>query len=91
MVKEHVVVRNTAGIHVRPSGVIYTAIRGYEGRISVGRNDESVQLHSVMSIIALGLAYGDEIDIEVSGPGERDKLIEIAELFTREYDFPRRA
>lgn len=89
MVNTRVTIRNSAGIHVRPSGVIFTAIRGYDGDVIVRHSESEIQLTSVMGLIALGLTEGDAIEIEVSGPDESAKLDELFELFSREYDFPR--
>ena len=83
-------IRNSAGIDVRPSGMIYAAAKSYEGSIEVARGDQSASLAGVMGLIALGLSRGDEVVISVSGPDEEEKLLELQELFAREYDFPPR-
>ena len=84
-------IQNGAGIHVRPSGVIYTAAREYDGTISVRFKDRETTLRSVMGLIAFGLSRGDEVEIQISGPSESEKLEEMIELFSRQYDFPPKA
>ena len=83
-------VNNAAGIHVRPSGIIYAAAKSYEGTIVVTCGDRSANLAGVMGLIALGLSRGDEVEISVTGSGAEEKLSELQELFAREYDFPPR-
>jgi phosphocarrier protein HPr len=85
------VIANEAGIHVRPSGVIYSAVRGYAGTVVVRHGSEEAEIGSVMRLIALGLVCGDEIEIEVTGPDEDSKLAEVRELFECRFDFPPRS
>ena len=90
MVTGTATIRNDAGIHVRPSGTIYSAVRGYDGSIVVRYKDKELRALSLMGLIALGLAFGSEVELEVEGPDEQQKLEELTELFERRYDFPPR-
>ena len=90
MVTATAVVKNGAGIHVRPSGKICDAVRGYDGEVHVRHGDMDTDLKSVIGLIALGLPHGSSVEIEVSGPDEKTKLAEMVELFERVYDFPPR-
>lgn len=90
MVTTTAVVKNSAGIHVRPSGVIYHAVRDYDGSIVLRTSDAETDVSSVMGLIALGLNQGDEVSLEVEGPDEQAKLDELKELIERRYDFPPR-
>ncbi|RKX85520.1 MAG: hypothetical protein DRP58_05745 [Spirochaetes bacterium] len=84
------VIKNNAGIHVRPSGVIMNEISNYSGKIVISVKDESVELTSVMSLLILGLMKDDEIDISVTGSEEEKVSNQVKELFERIYDFPPR-
>jgi phosphocarrier protein HPr len=84
------VVNNGAGIHVRPAGVIFSAVKGYEGSITVRSDDGVYDCGRVMGLIAMGLSCGDRVTIEVAGPDEVRKAAEVKELFERRYDFPPR-
>ncbi len=90
MVKGSAVVRNGAGIHVRPSGVIFNAAREYDCKILVRAGGDEVRLNNVMNLIALGLRQGDELEVLVDGSEEKKVLEELLELFERRYDFPPR-
>ncbi len=90
MVKGTAVVQNDAGIHVRPSGVIYNAVRDYDGKVHVSAKGDEIRLNNVMNLIALGLQSGDSVEIAVNGNDENRKLEELIELFERNYDFPPR-
>jgi len=80
-------VQNNAGIHVRPSGIVFASVRGYEGRVVVRSGGRETDVSSVMGLIAMGLEKGDVVEIEVEGPHEAEKLAELEELFERRFDF----
>ncbi len=90
MTKINAVIKNNAGIHVRPSGVIMGEIINYSGKIVISTKDTSVELNSVMALLTLGLMKDDKVEISVSGSDEEDICTKTKELFERIYDFPPR-
>ena len=48
----------------------------------------SAELRSTLELLVLGLEYGTELVIEVSGPDEDATCRQIVELFEKCYDFP---
>ncbi len=90
MVETKTVVRNKAGIHVRPSGVILEEAKNYSGRIEVEVNGTALELNNVMALLSLGLVQGSEVTIRVEGPKEEEEAEKMAELFSRHFDFPPR-
>ncbi len=90
MVQKHAIIRNKAGIHVRPSGILFGKVKDYPGTVSLVFNGETYELNSIMVLLAMGLVQGSEIDIIVNGPDEEKVCSELRELFEREFDFPPR-
>lgn len=90
MAEGHAVVRNSAGIHVRPSGVISEKFIDYTGRISLRANGMEIELQSVVGLIALGLQQGDEVEVSVEGPDDENICAELVLLLETEFDFPPR-
>ena len=88
MVTGQAVIKNSAGIHCRPSSVILKSIQGYEGDMKLEAHGEQVVLKSIMDLLGLGLCCGTQIVLSVSGPGEEAVLAELKILFETEYDFP---
>ena len=88
-----VCIRNSAGIHCRPSGVILRAIQQefpFHSFTVTTRDGEVAVLDSILSLISLGLCKGEEATLSVEGP-EEDKAVErIGDLFEFEFDFPPR-
>ncbi len=90
MVRKTAVVKNSAGIHVRPSGVIFKEINGYPGTIEITSNGTTAILNNIMVLLSLGLVKGSKVEISVEGPEEEEKCSKLVELFEQEYDFPPR-
>lgn len=90
MVKTTAVIKNSAGIHVRPSGIIFEAIKDFSGSVVIISHGKRYQLSSIMVLLSLGLVKGSEIQIEVNGPDEETKCKTLKELFEKEFDFPKR-
>ncbi|MBN2510180.1 MAG: HPr family phosphocarrier protein [Spirochaetales bacterium] len=90
MVTLEATIRNCAGIHVRPSGVIIQEAARYTGKILVKGKGMEINLTNIMGLIAMGLEKGDRVTISVEGPEEEQTARELKALFEREFDFPPR-
>jgi phosphocarrier protein len=84
------VIKNSAGIHLRPSGIIMKAIDQYEGKVLLDNGSTRLEADSIMSIISLGLCEGDAVTIQVDGPHETETADELVLLFETHFDFPPR-
>lgn len=87
MVETSIQIQNKKGIHVRPSGLIFKAIAGYPGTITVVKGKVRTEIRDIISILTLGLAYNDSITIEVDGDNESEMLKTLSELFSKDFHF----
>ena len=87
-----VVIRNKAGIHCRPSGVILNAIRDEfpNHRFRLAASGAEIELESMLDLLSLGLTRGAEARLTVEGPEAAKALKRIGDLFEYEFDFPPR-
>ena len=90
MTQRSAVIRNKAGIHVRPSGVIMSEISDYDGTITIEADGVSVELTSIMALLSLGLVQGCKVLIRVEGENETAEADRLADLLERNFDFPGR-
>jgi phosphocarrier protein len=90
MVRKQAVIKNSMGIHCRPSAVILNATSDYDGECRVIADSGETDLNSVMGLLALGLQQGDAITIEIEGPDEESFCQQLVELFETQFDFPPR-
>jgi phosphotransferase system HPr (HPr) family protein len=87
MAKKSAKIVNGDGIHVRPATEIFSAIKDYEGEITLKANGEKTTI-SVMGMLMLGLAKGVKIAITVKGPDEEVVCKKLKIMFEKIYDFP---
>ena len=87
-----VTIRNRAGIHCRPSGVILNAIRDEfpDNRFFLTVGGTETEVASMFDLLSLGLARGSEAKLRVEGPVPEKALKRIGDLFEYEFDFPPR-
>ena len=88
-----VTIRNKAGIHCRPSGVILSAIRNEfpEHTFRVITADGAVtELDSILTLISLALTRGSTVILQAEGVDEDKAIKRIGDLFEFEFDFPPR-
>ena len=89
MLEKKFVIRNTAGIHCRPSSVIISGKEKFPGvSFKVTAENGTTDLNGILELLALGLQSGDEITLQVSGGNEESALEAMKALFEKEFDFP---
>jgi len=85
-------VRNKAGIHCRPSGVILNAMHNEfpDHRFAIVNSSGENGIDGMMDLISLCLTCGTEALLRVEGPDEERAVGRIADLLEYEFDFPPR-
>ena len=84
------VVRNSAGIHVRPSGVIREKFQDYPGTIILRAQGMETEIRNVIGLISLGLQKDDPVRIRVEGPDDETVCGEVISMLETHFDFPPR-
>ena len=93
MQERNFTVRNKAGIHCRPSGVILTAIKNefpdhfFE---VVNPSGTRMEINSMLALLSLELTCGTKALLRVEGIDEEKALQKIGDLLEYEFDFPPR-
>lgn len=88
MVEVKAVIKNSAGIHCRPTAVITQAAAETDSVVTVLSPGGTCHLGSALDLMMLGLEQGTQITLQADGPDEADAVIKFKELFEREFDFP---
>jgi len=88
MVEMNAKIRNSHGIHCRPSAVIIKRALAYDGEITVVGEMGSAKLTSILELMSLELFENCEIKIQVCGENEETVCREMVELFETHFDFP---
>jgi len=88
MVELKAVVKNSAGIHCRPTAVITQAAAEVDAVVAVSAPGGECRLGSALDLMMLGLEQGTQITLQVDGPDEEAVAATFKELFETEFDFP---
>lgn len=79
-VSRTVQVCNVRGLHARASAKFVTMASGLAAQVHVEKDGSSVVGTSIMGLMMLGAALGDEIVISASGDGAEQAVQALAEL-----------
>ncbi len=77
---------NTLGLHARPAALfVQTANKYPDCEIKVGKDGNVVNGKSIMGLMMLAAAQGNEITIEASGKDAQKALQELVELVKNKF------
>ena len=79
-VLQKVVLNGTHGLHARPAATFVQTAQQFTSCISIAANGEEVDGKSIISILALGLGQGAEIEIKAVGRDAQKAVTKLAEL-----------
>ncbi|MFJ8458346.1 HPr family phosphocarrier protein [Lysinibacillus xylanilyticus] len=63
------------GLHARPAALLVTAVTPFECDVQLMYKEKSVNLKSIMGVMALGIAPGSIVEISAEGP-DAEKLFQ---------------
>jgi len=79
-VSRTVQITNRRGLHARASAKFVTMASGIGARVEVEKDGSKVVGTSIMGLMMLGAAMGDEITIRANGDGAEAAVMSLAEL-----------
>ena len=80
-----VYIANKRGLHARASAKFVTLASGLPARVEVRKDGASVTGTSIMGLMMLGAAMGDQIEISASGNGAEDAVAQLAGLVENKF------
>lgn len=78
--KKKVTVVNPSGMHVRPAGQLVKAAHPFKSTIEIEFKEKVVNVKSIIGIMSLGIAKGDEITVSAVGEDEKEAVDAIVVL-----------
>lgn len=75
------VIRDEAGIHARPAGLLVKKAGEFLSSISLYKGSKRADAKKIFSVMSLGAREGDEIRVEVGGEDEDDAARELEKFF----------
>jgi phosphocarrier protein HPr len=87
MPERRVTVASKVGLHARPAALVAKAAAAQPVAVSIAKNGGSpVPAGSVLNLMALGAAHGDEVLISAEGEGAQAAVDAVAELIASDLD-----
>ncbi|SDQ10252.1 HPr family phosphocarrier protein [Actinopolyspora saharensis] len=87
MPERHVTVASKVGLHARPAAMLAKAAAAQSVKVTIRKQEtEPVEAASILGLMTLGAAHGDEVVLAADGEGAEDALDHIAELVGSELD-----
>ena len=64
------VIKDPAGIHARPAGLLVKEAKNFESGIKISKGEKSGDLKRIFAVMGLGAKCGETVTITVEGPDE---------------------
>lgn len=75
-----VTIKNASGLHARPAGMFVKKASEFKSTVEIKAKDKVVNAKSIMGIMSLGLAQGDEVVIVANGEDQEAAVNALVEL-----------
>ena len=90
-IKRAVLVVNRYGLHARASTRLAQLAKEFQSSILISAaedddEEEEVDAKSILAVLTLGVAKGQELQLRVVGEDAEDAMTAIVELFERKFD-----
>ncbi len=86
MTEKNLLITNKLGLHARAAAKLSHLANTFQADIFLVYNDDKVNAKSLLGILTLAAAVGNEITLIADGSDEREALASVADLFERKFD-----
>ncbi|HTH14078.1 MAG TPA: HPr family phosphocarrier protein [Spirochaetia bacterium] len=86
MVEKDVTVKNRAGIHARPAGMIVTLANKYASQIFLEKDNDKINAKSIMGLITLGVLCNTVVRVSATGPDEQAAVEALVKLIDNRFE-----
>jgi phosphocarrier protein HPr len=85
MIEKQVTVSNRLGLHARPSAKVVQTASKFKSEIYLIKGNMTVNVKSMLSVMALAAEYGTELTLRVIGEDEKEAAQAIVRLFKSKF------
>ncbi|WP_349903156.1 HPr family phosphocarrier protein [Parafrigoribacterium humi] len=87
MSERRATVKSAVGLHARPAALFSQAAAATGVAVTLTRGDgTSVNAASILGVLSLGIAHGDEVTLSADGNGAEEALDSLASLLATDLD-----
>lgn len=80
MVEVSIKINNPTGLHARPASILVKEAMKFKSNIYLIKNNKEYNAKSIMNVMAMGAAMGDEIKIKSEGEDENEAINSLQKL-----------
>lgn len=74
MVTKRITIKIPTGLEARPVALLVQVASRYESTVYVECEDKKVNAKSIMGMMSLGIAAGEEVTVTTNGPDEEEAI-----------------
>lgn len=86
MIEQKVVIKSETGLHARPAMAVVKLAGKFKSKIILGKADKEYDAKSMVGIMMLGAAKGDELIVRVDGSDQDAAMEAIVKLIESNLD-----
>ncbi|MEG1458049.1 MAG: HPr family phosphocarrier protein [Acetivibrio sp.] len=84
MITKKMTIQILTGLEARPVAMLVQVASRYESSIYIERNEKKVNAKSIIGVMGLGLAVGEEVIVSANGEDEKEAIENIEKYLTTE-------
>jgi len=86
MKSERVPIVNKLGLHARASAKLVELTRRFQADIQIAKDSDTVDGKSILGLLMLAGAFGEAVEVRISGSDEEEAMAAVRDLFARRFD-----
>ncbi|MBR2354534.1 MAG: HPr family phosphocarrier protein [Clostridia bacterium] len=79
-------VKDPAGLHARPAGLLVKEAQRLPDRITVIKGDTAADLKKLLAVMGLGIRHGETVTIRIEGADEEASLRHLEKVLKTSFD-----
>lgn len=85
MIKKKIIIKNSAGLHARPSAALVKLASSFQSEFFIHLYGYKVNGKSILGVMTLAAEQGAELEFEVDGPDEEQAMQALEELVENKF------
>ncbi len=78
-------IKDPAGIHARPAGLLVKAVKALGSTVTIEKDGKSVSADRLLSVMGLGIRCGDTVTVTITGGDETASADTLRTFFTENF------
>lgn len=84
MLERIVKVGSKTGLHARPAAIFVQNAKEFQSKVSLSKNEKTVNAKSILSVLTLGVELGDQVVLKVEGDDAESAIDKLATLLAED-------